>query len=147
MAVLRSLKRLRVLNLSSNPVCEQGGYRAWVLANAQRLEILDETAVVDGERGELKGDGNNAGSGATQMLAPVIGGLAGDASVRGTGRRLFGVPLAELLLREQSSIPTAVQECTRHVQQRQPAIQTALTADGDPSLVLTLRNAFEAGES
>ena len=145
MAVLRSLKRLRVLNLRSNPACEQRGYRAWVLANAPRLEMLDESAVLDAESSvEVGSDEEGAIASCTAAHAD---GRASDGvpSTQTVGRRLFGVPLAELLIREQSSIPAIVQECTRHVQQRRPTNRTALTADGDPSLVLTLRKAFETG--
>ena len=49
-AVLRVLKRLRVLSLRGNPTCAQPGYRGWVLANAPRLEVFDEQPVSAEER-------------------------------------------------------------------------------------------------
>jgi hypothetical protein len=50
MAVLRGLKRLRVLNLSHTPAASQRGYRGWVVANARKLELLDDAPVTEAER-------------------------------------------------------------------------------------------------
>lgn len=50
MGVLRGLKRLRVLNVSHTPASSRHGYRAWVLANARRLEVLDDGPVSEVDR-------------------------------------------------------------------------------------------------
>ena len=45
MAVLGSLRRLRVLSLRNNPAADAPGFRSWALANAPRLELLDGQPV------------------------------------------------------------------------------------------------------
>ena len=141
MNVLRTLKRLRVLNLGQNPAALHKGYRAWVLANARRLEVFDNEGVSDAER---------AGHDVERRMAEAPprreGGRSSDdadGTSRGAARRIFGVPLHELLELDVSTLPRLVQECTRHVQERAPAASSDLTVDGDPSLVMELRNAFE----
>ena len=139
MVVLRGLKRLRVLNLSQNPTATRIGYRAWILANARRLEVFDNEGVSDAER-EGADDVSTARSVETSASRRTD-----DAESVKSMRRTFGVPLTDLLTQEVSTLPRLVQECTRHVQERKVSNQATLTADGDPSIVLLLRNAFERG--
>ena len=159
MAVLRGLKRLRVLNLSQNPVAtQQRAYRAWVLANARRLEVFDNAGVSEAEReGEDVMSRVVDATMASQAHAPrsrarhdggTTAAEAAAAAAAGGGSkpqtaRVFGVPLQQLLQQELSSLPRVVQECTRHVQERAPQDKSALTVDADPSLMLQLRKAFE----
>ena len=157
MAVLRGLKRLRVLNLGQNPVAAQKYYRAWVLTNARKLEVFDNSGVSEAERegeevtraAELL---NRRGAEAPKP-PPLSQRDAPRPSQQGDGdepagprmSRVFGVLLQEMLGHEGSGLPLLVLECTRHVQERVPRESSALTADADPSLVLQLRNAFERG--
>ena len=141
MVVLRGLKRLRVLNLSQNPTSFHKGYRAWVLANARRLEVFDNEGVSEAER-----DGDDVASRVVEPSAGRRVAQPDDANTsKGGTRKTFGVPLHEVLELDVSTLPRLVQECTRHVQERSPTEGAVLTADGDPSLVMQLRNAFERG--
>jgi hypothetical protein len=142
MVVLRGLKRLRVLNLSQNPVAFRAGYRAWVLANASRLEVFDNTGVSDSERGGGTPEAKVSGA----VGAPSAHKDGGGPGARaGEARLTFGVPLSELLTREAAGLPQLVQECTRHVQERASSDRKVLTGEGHPSAVLALRNAFDRG--
>ena len=137
MVVLRGLKRLRVLNLSQNPTSFRKGYRSWVLANARRLEVFDNAGVSEAER-----EGDDVASRVIGEPQSRKGARPEEAS---PVHKTFGVPLAELLEHDVATLPRLVQECTRHVQERSPSDKAVLTADGDPSVVLLLRNAFERG--
>ena len=108
-----------------------------MLANTRRLEVLDNSSVTDAER---------SGGGSEDLHSPTEGSRAdvSDTASDADGlKRVFGVALPELLKCEGTALPSLVQECTRHVQERAPSDVTLVTADGDPSVVLTLRKAFE----
>ena len=165
-AVLRVLKRLRVLSLRGNPTCTQPGYRGWVLANAPRLEVFDEQPVSAEERRglapavptrteaarSLLSDDGAAGAeveeaAAAAAMAAAAGGR--DLSRRRSGGadsapvqvRIFGSTLEDLLAAEQAELPAAVRLITRHVQERCPPDGADLVQDGAPSLVMSLRSA------
>ena len=99
MVVLRGLKRLRVLNLSQNPTATRIGYRAWILANARRLEVFDNEGVSDAER-EGADDVSTARSVETSASRRTD-----DAESVKSMRRTFGVPLTDLLTQEVSTLP------------------------------------------
>ena len=144
MAVLGSLRRLRVLSLRNNPAADAPGFRSWALANAPRLELLDGQPVAAeraaAERAAASGSGGSGtGAGGSSAGALAAGALAAAASVAATaagaaptptprdacrpsspgrprGGRLFGEPLESVLEEEGARIPAVLQECSRHVQ-------------------------------
>ena len=177
MAVLGSLRRLRVLSLRNNPAADAPGFRSWALANAPRLELLDGQSRRRRARAP-SAPPPPAAAAAPPAAAPgalAAGALAAAASVAATaagaaptptprdacrpsspgrprGGRLFGEPLESVLEEEGARIPAVLQECSRHVQlaaQDDDAGGDAalLVGDGAPSAVLALRNAFEQSDA
>ena len=166
-AVLRALKRLRVLSLRGNPTCAQPGYRGWVLANAPRLEVFDEQPVSAEERRGVAPAEHSRTEAARSLLsddgaAEAEAAAAAEAASAAHGRelsrrrsggaeaapvqvRIFGGALEDLLEAEQAELPAVVRLVTRHVQERCPPDGADLLQDGAPSLVMSLRNAFELG--
>ena len=172
MSALRAVKRLRVLSLVGNPATACRGYRAWVLANARKLELLDETPVTEVERhGD---DGSSSAASSASSVAPwrrpegAVGKEAGNSGgtpeLSASGSLIFGLPLDELLSGDGSLLPRLVEECTQHAQEQMAelwhgrrgtggAVSTGaerladvsvhLVADPDPSSTLALRRAFE----
>ena len=146
MAVLRGLKRLRVLNLSSTPAASQRGYRGWVVANARKLELLDDTPVSEAERVGEDDKNSTLDDDASSVASSWFSGVSGrshrlvpDSSVPDHNRAAaavaaaeaaasgrapppagatFGARLEDLLAREGGLLPRLVEEVTRHVQER-----------------------------
>ena len=139
MAVLRGLRRLRVFQIQGNPVCEHNELRSWVLANAPRIELLD----VKSARAIAEKAAAAAGSAAADGKEEGDGDTDGDGEGRAPtpSRRLLGMPLHKVAGDED--LPELVQECARHVQERGAPTLQLLTAEGNASLVLQLRNGFE----
>ena len=139
MAVLRGLRRLRVFQIQGNPVCEHNELRSWVLANAHRIELLD----VKSARAIAEKAAAAAGSAAADGKEEGDGDADGDGEGRAPtpSRRLLGMPLHKVAGDED--LPELVQECARHVQERGAPTLQLLTAEGNASLVLQLRNGFE----
>ena len=134
-----------------------------MIANARRLEVFDNQGVSEAERAGGEGDWQmaeaNLPTSNSRTYRRDHHGPPDDASVMSdgsaasrarkavSGQRVFGVSLHDLLRDEVSSVPRVVQECTRHMLSVSGGVAdaAALTAEGDASAVLGVRNAFERG--